>query len=296
MQTTLVSSLVLALAMSEAHALDMTGQGYVQQLTLGGPEGIRKTAQQMVRSRYNDVETLDVAAEVLLQNYTSTDKKNSEALAWVCKALASSGNGRYKATLSQVVDNTRNRKLRGHCNKAHKSLKSSGVPYLPGSINLNAYRGQGAVQYAAPANAEIQPGYYQSPPQPYAQPVQYQQPPQPYQQPAQYPPQAQYQAPPAHYQQAPGQYQAAYQQDPFTSIRQGMTMEEVKALLGEPAASFSHQTGKGWIPFNFQGKDVMRIISLYPGRGRITFNQVSVYSRVWRVMDVSVNPNETGRP
>jgi hypothetical protein len=82
----------------------------------------------------------------------------------------------------------------------------------------------------------------------------------------------------------------------FSDIRTGMSMDEVNALLGAPTATFSHQTGKAWIPFNFKGKDVARVVSLYKGKGRITFSQESVYANVWRVLEVTNNPNESGYP
>jgi hypothetical protein len=82
----------------------------------------------------------------------------------------------------------------------------------------------------------------------------------------------------------------------LSDIRTGMSMDEVNALLGAPTATYTHQTGKAWIPFNFKGKDVARVVSLYKGKGRITFSQESVYASVWRVMDVTHNPNESGYP
>ena len=40
----------------------------------------------------------------------------------------------------------------------------------------------------------------------------------------------------------------------------------------------------------------MRIVALYRGKGRIIFSQESVYSSVWRVLELQPNPNETGYP
>jgi hypothetical protein len=59
-------------------------------LVQGGPVSIREAAQSIYHSGYRETETLEVAAEVLLQKYrTASDSSTADALAWVCKALAS---------------------------------------------------------------------------------------------------------------------------------------------------------------------------------------------------------------
>lgn len=243
----LATSLILACATLPAQAVDASGQRYIDQLVQGGPVSIREAAQSIYHSNYRETETLDVAAEVLLQKYRSaSDSTSADALAWVCKALASSGNGRYKAVLSEVVANSNNSKLDRHCTKAANSLSAGGTPYTAGSVNLDAYRngkGKPAASAAAPAHAAVAQG-----------------------------------------------------SGAFSDIRTGMSMDEVNALLGAPTATFTHQTGKAWNPFNFKGTDVARVVSLYKGKGRITFSQESVYANVWRVMDVTHNPNESGYP
>ena len=218
--TRIISAITLACLATQANALDPSGQRYVDQLVQGGPLSIREAAQSIYHSGYRDTETLDVAAEVLLQKYRSAaDNTTSDALAWVCKALASSGNGRYKPVLDEVVSNSNNRKLDRHCEKAANAASA-----------------------------------------------------------------------------APAQAVAAQGSGSFSNVRTGMSMDEVNALLGAPSATFSHQTGKAWIPFNFKGKDVARVVSLYKGKGRIVFSQESVYAPVWRVLEVIDNPNESGYP
>lgn len=75
----------------------------------------------------------------------------------------------------------------------------------------------------------------------------------------------------------------------------GMSMPEVYDLIGQPTATASHQTGKAWIPFNFGAKDLARTISLYKGIGRVVFSHDG-YSSTPRVVEVIVDPNETGYP
>jgi len=79
-------------------------------------------------------------------------------------------------------------------------------------------------------------------------------------------------------------------------IKKGMSLQEVNALVGEPTSTTGHITGKSFNPF-YYGSDHARLIHLYQGKGRIYFSQSSRYSRhVWRVMEVEINPNETGYP
>ena len=74
-----------------------------------------------------------------------------------------------------------------------------------------------------------------------------------------------------------------------------MSMQEAVDLVGEPTSSTSHVTGKAFNPF-YYGSDTARLIYLYKGRGRILFSQSSSYSNTWRVMEVQINPAETGYP
>jgi len=82
----------------------------------------------------------------------------------------------------------------------------------------------------------------------------------------------------------------------ISKIKEGMGMQEVYELAGEPSATYSHQTGKAWIPFNFGARDVARTVALYKGQGRIIFSLVSAYSGVYRVVEIELNPNESGYP
>ena len=83
---------------------------------------------------------------------------------------------------------------------------------------------------------------------------------------------------------------------PITEVKAGMSMAQAYAIAGEPTATTSYQTGKAWIPFNFKGSDVARTAALYKGQGRIVFSNESAYSASWRVLEVLLDPNETGYP
>ena len=82
----------------------------------------------------------------------------------------------------------------------------------------------------------------------------------------------------------------------ISEIREGMGMQEVYELAGQPSATYSHQTGKAFIPFNFGARDVSRTVALYKGQGRIIFSLVSAYNGVYRVVEIELNPNESGYP
>lgn len=232
---------------SGAAALDASGQRYVNQLVQGGPVSIREAAQSIYHTGMKDPEVLDVAAEVLAQQYkTATGNTELDALAWVCKALGSSGNPRYTAIVKQAAEDGRHRKLDRHCSAAVEQLpENGGDSYRPGDVDLAKYRDNGA----APAAAA-----------------------------------------------RPKAASASSGTGSFDDVREGMSMDEVNGILGAPSATYSHQTGKAWIPFNFKGKDVARVVALYEGRGRIIFSQESVYSSVWRVMEIVKDPSESGYP
>ncbi len=78
-------------------------------------------------------------------------------------------------------------------------------------------------------------------------------------------------------------------------ISVGMSMEEVYALVGQPTATSTYQTGKAWIPFNYGAKDLARTILLYKGQGRVVCSHDG-YSTTSRVQEVIIDPGETGYP
>lgn len=113
-----------------ALALDATAQRYSQQLSSGNAVSVRDAAESIYQMGYREQAVLDIAAEVLLQGYNSAD---ADAMAWVCRALGNSGNGRYKVAVSQAAASG-NRKLERHCGKAADALSgATGAAYVPGS-------------------------------------------------------------------------------------------------------------------------------------------------------------------
>jgi len=132
-----------------AYALDPAGQRYIEQMTQGGMVSIKQAAQSMYNTGVTDTQVLDVAAEVLLQNYASGG--DPDTMAWVAKALGKSHNGRYYNVLKEVADAKVNKKLRKHTANALKEIGgASGNQYVKGSVNLRT-ASSGKASVNAPA-------------------------------------------------------------------------------------------------------------------------------------------------
>jgi hypothetical protein len=276
----LVAACLLASAPSHAEMNDLDKQ-YVEQIIKGGSGTLRQVSENMANTGYANAEVLDVLAEVLLEKYpqTGTDFGSVDSVAWMCRALGSSGNNRYRPVLEHIADNkAMHRKLRGHCQKAAKQLpKGSENSYIAGTVNLELLRnppppppppaaaGKGKKNAknakAAPAPAAAaKPAVAATPPPAAA-------------------------ATPA----------AAGNVD-LSKVAVGMSQAQVNDLLGPPTAQTQRMTGKQWQPFNFGAKDLQRMMYLYKGVGRVEFSLKSAYEGVFRVVAVTPDPNETGYP
>lgn len=131
-------------------AIDVAGQRYIDQMTQGGMASVKQAAQSMYNTGETNTQVLDVAAEVLLQNYSSAS--DPDALAWVAKALGKSHNGRYYSVLKEVADSRADKKLRKHTAAALKDVgRASGDQYVKGGVNLHASSNTNAPAQTAPA-------------------------------------------------------------------------------------------------------------------------------------------------
>jgi len=226
--------------------IDVVDQRYIDQMTRGGNVSIKQAAQSIYNTGEKDPEVLDVAAEVLLQRYPTAGRSDIDTLAWLCRALGNSGNGRYHATLKEVVDSSTDKKLRKYASNALKEVGDSGQQqYVKGSVDVAALRNSGqtvATVKAKPATAK-----------------------------------------------------KSSETQGLDIIVVGMSMQEVHDLVGQPTATTTHQTGKAWIPFNYGAKDLARTLLLYKGQGRVICSHDG-YSSTSRVIEVIIDPNETGYP
>lgn len=114
-------------------AMDATAQRYAQQLSSGNHFSVRDAASSIYQTGYREEAVLDIAAEVLLKQHGTGD---ADAMAWLCRALGNSGNGRYKQAVTQAATSG-NRKLERHCGKAADALSgATGAAYVQGSAKL----------------------------------------------------------------------------------------------------------------------------------------------------------------
>lgn len=78
---------------------------------------------------------------------------------------------------------------------------------------------------------------------------------------------------------------------PFAQIKDGMSMDEVYALLGKPDDTSNHITGKAFIP-HYYGGDTHRTELIYKGKGRIIFSPRHHFTQAMGVIEIVYNPNE----
>lgn len=62
---------------------------------------------------------------------------------------------------------------------------------------------------------------------------------------------------------------------PLQKVTLGMTESEVQAILGPPTSTSSHATGRAYNPFNYSGRDTVRVVYHWQGVGRVEFSQGS---------------------
>ncbi len=126
---------------TSAHAVDVVGQRYIDQMTQGGAVSIKRAAQNIYHSGETNTEVLDIAAETLLTKHMTAGKREADAYAWVAKALGASGNGRYSSALKQVMSSTKNRSVKKYAKIAIGQLGDSSVTqYTQGMVDLDAVR------------------------------------------------------------------------------------------------------------------------------------------------------------
>ncbi len=81
---------------------------------------------------------------------------------------------------------------------------------------------------------------------------------------------------------------------PLRKVTLGMSESEVTAILGPQSLTDSHITGKAFRPFNYSGKDTMRIVYYWKGPGRIEFSGGSWGQRNGAILCYH-DPNEPGQ-
>ncbi len=80
----------------------------------------KEAAKKIYRSNLTNPRLFQVVNEEILKSLQSSesDQYDVDTMAWLCKALASSGMSEYKTTLQKVIDTTLNKKLRKYAKQA----------------------------------------------------------------------------------------------------------------------------------------------------------------------------------
>ncbi|MCI2282641.1 hypothetical protein L3081_03505 [Colwellia sp. MSW7] len=84
-----------------------------------------------------EIEVYDALGQFLVEMYGyNLDNKKIDVLAWICRTLGESKNGRYKVLLQQVANQVVNTKLQNYASSASRSLPQNATPYIIGGINF----------------------------------------------------------------------------------------------------------------------------------------------------------------
>lgn len=97
---------------------------YAAMFASGSPIDIRNAAKNLFYRHSNSVFLASAAEQCLLNNFNNqtADANHSDAMAWICKALAKSGDPRFVTTLSTVAKTANNRKVRRYAEKSLNQL------------------------------------------------------------------------------------------------------------------------------------------------------------------------------
>ncbi len=108
------------------------------------PASIKTVAEKLYNEGVDNIELLDVAAEVLLTNFNKTeDPVAIDSYAWISKLLSKRGGVRYESALEFVAQNTSNLKLRRYAQSKLSDLAEITTDeYKKGSVSLSLLMGR----------------------------------------------------------------------------------------------------------------------------------------------------------
>lgn len=92
---------------------------------------IRAAAREAIKLPLTDPESLDHIAQYIWDNQNTDDKQFADSLAWLCKVLSNSKNGRYKEMLSTLAQKPIHKKIVRYSANAAKNLPSSTTHFTP---------------------------------------------------------------------------------------------------------------------------------------------------------------------
>ena len=111
-------------AQSKTSSLSPEIQSYLSLLEGSDTRQSRWAAKMLYKVYPYEHEMLDQVNKVLLRGYNANlkDKQHVDAMAWLCKILGRSGQNKYMATVQEVIDRTRNDKIKKHAKKSIRSF------------------------------------------------------------------------------------------------------------------------------------------------------------------------------
>ena len=101
------------------------GSRYITMLRSGNLRSKTDAGKLIVKEGVKDTAVLDVVEQELLKGYLASgeDRAAVDAMAWLCKALGASGNGKYRGTLQTVAQKAPHRKLQKYAEQSLGQLR-----------------------------------------------------------------------------------------------------------------------------------------------------------------------------
>ncbi len=98
---------------------------YIKMLRSGNLRSKTDAGKLIVKEGVKDTAVLDVVEQELLKGYQASgdDRGAVDAMAWLCKALGASGNGKYRGTLQTVAQKAPHRKLQKYAEQSLGQLR-----------------------------------------------------------------------------------------------------------------------------------------------------------------------------
>ncbi|WP_298772637.1 hypothetical protein [uncultured Shewanella sp.] len=106
-------------------------QDLVSRLISNDAPQIKAAAREAMQLPLSDEQSLDVLAQYLWNNRTTQDKYMADSMAWLCKVLGHSNNGRYKAFLEMLATSDAHEKIAHYAEGSAENLLSQVNGFTP---------------------------------------------------------------------------------------------------------------------------------------------------------------------
>ena len=102
----------------------------------GNLKTIKAVAKAIYKEENVDRDVADVLSQYLLERHTTSASFNVDALAWICRAFAEIGDGRYTQVMEVVSENANNKRIRSYARDAYNNLPKAQSSYIKGDVVL----------------------------------------------------------------------------------------------------------------------------------------------------------------